>query len=60
MILILILDEADNEVYPEDLIIDIFNVIINSKLGIYIKFIPEIDGVDEKWPCDFEYDNSTV
>jgi hypothetical protein len=54
------LDEADNEEYPEDLVIDIFDVIINSKLGIYIKFIPEINGIDEKWPFDFYYDHSTV
>jgi len=54
------LDEVDNEVYPEDLVIDIFDVIVNSKLGIYIKFIPEIDRIDEKWPFDFDYDDSTV
>jgi hypothetical protein len=30
------LDEADNEVYPEDLVIDIFDVIINSKLGMIL------------------------
>lgn len=30
------LEEIDNELYPEDLVIDIFDVIMNSKLGIYI------------------------
>lgn len=54
------LEEIDNDLYPEDLVIDIFDVIMNSKLGIYIKFIPEIDGIDEKWPFDFEYDDSSI
>jgi len=55
------LEEIDNELYPEDLVIDIFDVIMNSKLGIYIKFIPEIDGIDERWPFDFvKYNAPTI
>ncbi len=54
------LEEVDNDLYSEDLVADIFDVIMNSRLGIYIKFIPEIDRIDEKWPFDFEYDDSTT
>ncbi|UUC44416.1 hypothetical protein [Flavobacterium cerinum] len=55
------LEEIDKELYPEDLVTGIFEVIMNTRLGIYVRFIPEIDGIDEKWPFDFvDYDETTI
>jgi hypothetical protein len=53
-------DYEDNLFYNPGTTEDILTVSLNNRFGIHVNFIPQIKGIENQWPFDYEYDLDSV